>query len=120
MWLVLVLFCPAKLGGCAKDAVATDLGNDAAVIVGINPNVDFPMLAGMLDPSEGTAAVCGFDPRRDTLEVKRRVGFVPESGAVFESLTGLEYLEMIAALYEIPPRPPARASTRMPPPASRL
>ena len=36
------------------------------------------------------------------IEVKRRVGFVPESGAVFESLTGLEYLEMVAALYAIP------------------
>jgi ABC-2 type transport system ATP-binding protein len=36
------------------------------------------------------------------MEVKRRVGFVPESGAVFESLTGLEYLEMVAALYGIP------------------
>jgi len=36
------------------------------------------------------------------LEVKSRVGFVPESGAVFESLTGLEYLVMVAALYGIP------------------
>jgi ABC-2 type transport system ATP-binding protein len=36
------------------------------------------------------------------MDVKRRVGFVPESGAVFESLTGLEYLEMVAALYDIP------------------
>jgi ABC-2 type transport system ATP-binding protein len=40
--------------------------------------------------------------QRDPIEVKRRVGFVPESGAVFESLTGLEYLEMVAALYSIP------------------
>lgn len=31
----------------------------------------------------------------DTIKVKRRVGFVPESGAVFESLTGLEYLTMV-------------------------
>ena len=36
------------------------------------------------------------------MEVKRHVGFVPESGAVFESLTGLEYLELVAALYGIP------------------
>src|SRR4030095_10218864 len=59
------------------------------------------MLTGMIEPSEGTASVCGFDLRRDTIEVKRRIGFVPESGAVFESLTGLEYLEMVAALYGI-------------------
>jgi ABC-2 type transport system ATP-binding protein len=46
--------------------------------------------------------VAGFDIATETVEVKRHVGFVPESGAVFESLTGLEYLTMIAALYAIP------------------
>jgi ABC-2 type transport system ATP-binding protein len=46
--------------------------------------------------------VGGFDLQQDIMEVKRHVGFVPESGAVFESLSGLEYLEMIAALYGIP------------------
>ena len=60
------------------------------------------MLTGMLDPTDGQASVCGFDLRSQSLEVKRRVGFVPESGAVFESLTGLEYLEMVASLYGIP------------------
>jgi ABC-2 type transport system ATP-binding protein len=60
------------------------------------------MLVGMLEPTRGTATVDGFDVRRDPIEVKKRVGFVPESGAVFESLSGLEYLEMIASLYEIP------------------
>ena len=56
----------------------------------------------MIEPSEGAAWICGFDLSSAPLEVKRRVGFVPESGAVFESLTGLEYLEMVAALYNIP------------------
>jgi ABC-2 type transport system ATP-binding protein len=60
------------------------------------------MLTGMIEPTSGTATICGFDLRRDIIEVKRHVGFVPESGAVFESLTGLEYLEMVAALYGIP------------------
>jgi ABC-2 type transport system ATP-binding protein len=69
---------------------------------GAGKSTTLKMLTGMLEPSEGTATICGFDLRQATLEVKRRVGFVPESGAVFESLTGLEYLEMIAALYGIP------------------
>ena len=60
------------------------------------------MLTGMLEPTDGTATICGFDLRKEPVEVKRRVGFVPDSGAVFESLTGLEYLEMVAALYDIP------------------
>ncbi|MEY4546240.1 MAG: hypothetical protein RL685_2435 [Pseudomonadota bacterium] len=69
---------------------------------GAGKSTTLKMLTGMLAPSAGTATVCGFDLRREPLEVKRRVGFVPDSGAVFESLTGLEYLELIAALYGIP------------------
>lgn len=69
---------------------------------GAGKTTTLKMLTGMIAPSDGTAAVCGFDLRRDPLEVKRHIGFVPESGAVFESLTGLEYLEMIASLYAIP------------------
>jgi ABC-2 type transport system ATP-binding protein len=60
------------------------------------------MLTGMIEPNAGTATICGYDLRSNLLDVKRNVGFVPESGAVFESLTGLEYLEMVAALYGIP------------------
>lgn len=70
---------------------------------GAGKSTTLKMLTGMIEPSEGTATICGLDLRRDTLEVKRIIGFVPESGAVFESLTGLEYLEMVAALYAIPP-----------------
>jgi len=69
---------------------------------GAGKSTTLKMLTGMLEPTGGTATVCGFDLLREPLEVKRRVGLVPESGAVFESLTGLEYLEMVAALYGIP------------------
>lgn len=69
---------------------------------GAGKTTTLKMLTGMIEPSEGNATVCGFDLRNEPIEVKRRVGFVPESGAVFESLSGLEYLEMIAALYGIP------------------
>jgi ABC-2 type transport system ATP-binding protein len=69
---------------------------------GAGKSTTLKMLTGMLEPTSGNASICGFDLAREPLEVKKRVGFVPESGAVFESLTGLEYLEMIAALYAIP------------------
>jgi ABC-2 type transport system ATP-binding protein len=69
---------------------------------GAGKSTTLKMLTGMLEPSGGTATICGFDLLREPIEVKRHVGFVPESGAVFESLTGLEYLEMVAALYAIP------------------
>ena len=69
---------------------------------GAGKSTTLKMLTGMLEPTSGTATVAGCDLRTQVIEVKRRVGFVPESGAVFESLTGLEYLEMVAALYAIP------------------
>jgi ABC-2 type transport system ATP-binding protein len=69
---------------------------------GAGKSTTLKMLTGMLAPTSGSASICGFDLVQDTLAVKRSVGFVPESGAVFESLTGLEYLEMVAALYGIP------------------
>ncbi|MEO6033822.1 MAG: ABC transporter ATP-binding protein [Verrucomicrobiota bacterium] len=90
----------------AVDALSFEI--PAGQIVGfLGPNgagksTTLKMLTGMLEPSAGTATVCGFDLQRETMEVKRHVGFVPESGAVFESLTGLEYLEMVAALYALP------------------
>jgi ABC-2 type transport system ATP-binding protein len=62
------------------------------------------MLTGMTEPTRGSATICGFDLLAEPLEVKRRIGFVPDSGAVYESLTGLEHLEMVAALYGIPQR----------------
>ncbi len=78
---------------------------------GAGKSTTLKMLTGMIEPTSGTARVCGFDLRREPIEVKRRVGFVPESGAVFESLTGLEYLEMVAALYGIPRRAARDASS---------
>lgn len=93
-------------GQTAVDALSLEI--PAGQIVGfLGPNgagksTTLKMLTGMLEPTGGTATICGFDLRTQSLEVKRRVGFVPESGAVFESLTGLEYLELVAALYAIP------------------
>lgn len=90
----------------AVDSLTFDI--PAGQIVGLlGPNgagksTTLKMLTGMLAPSSGTATICGHDLLEDPIGVKRNVGFVPDSGAVFESLSGLEYLEMVAALYGIP------------------
>ena len=60
------------------------------------------MMTGMLAPTSGTAEIEGADVVKDPLAVKRAVGYVPESGAVFEALTGQEYLRFVASLYAIP------------------
>jgi len=69
---------------------------------GAGKTTTLKMLTGMLMPTSGTAEVNGFDVVKDPLNVKRIVGYVPETGAVFEALSGWEYLQLVAALYHIP------------------
>jgi ABC-2 type transport system ATP-binding protein len=59
------------------------------------------MLTGMILPTSGTATVAGFDVVREPIEAKKRLGYVPESGALFETLTGGEYLHFIADLHHL-------------------
>ncbi len=60
------------------------------------------MLTGMIRPTAGSAAIAGFDIVQQSLAVKKVIGYVPESGALYENLTPLEYLQMIGALYHVP------------------
>jgi ABC-2 type transport system ATP-binding protein len=69
---------------------------------GAGKTTTIKMLTGMLLPTSGTAEVGGFDVVNDPINVKRIIGYVPETGAVFEALTGWEYLQLVAALYHIP------------------
>lgn len=57
------------------------------------------ILCGMLKAHSGQVEVAGFDPATDPLEVRSRIGYVPESGALYETLTPLEYLALIGRLY---------------------
>ena len=60
------------------------------------------MLLGLSEPATGEAKVCGFDPRRQPLEVKKRVGYLPENPGFYEDLTGRDNLLYIARLNRIP------------------
>lgn len=68
---------------------------------GAGKTTTLKMVTGMLLPDAGTALICGVNVVTDALAAKRLMGFVPDSGAVYESLTGLEFLLMIGALYGI-------------------
>ncbi len=59
------------------------------------------MLIGMLIPTGGKAIVAGFDVLKEPIEVKKRIGYVPETGALFESLSAWEYLELITELHHM-------------------
>jgi ABC-2 type transport system ATP-binding protein len=66
---------------------------------GAGKSTTVKMLTGMIAPTAGKAEIYGFDVQENSLEVKRMIGYVPESGALYESLTGREYLEMVGRLY---------------------
>jgi len=56
------------------------------------------MMLGLTEPTEGTITVAGHDPLREPLEVKRRVGYLPDSVGFYDHLTGWENLRYTARL----------------------
>ncbi|MPY89407.1 MAG: ATP-binding cassette domain-containing protein [Luteitalea sp.] len=62
------------------------------------------ILTGMMKPTTGRARVAGFDVLAEPLAVKQRIGYVPESGALYDALTPEEYLHFIALLYHLDDR----------------
>jgi ABC-2 type transport system ATP-binding protein len=57
------------------------------------------MLAGLLAPTSGEAAVAGLDVRAQALDVKRVSGILPESLGLFDGLTVQEHLELSGPIY---------------------
>jgi ABC-2 type transport system ATP-binding protein len=60
------------------------------------------MLIGLTEPTSGRVAVCGFDPSRESLEVKSRVGYLPENPGFYEDISARENLLYMARLNHIP------------------
>jgi ABC-2 type transport system ATP-binding protein len=56
------------------------------------------MLLGLTEPTEGSARVVGLDPSRGPLEVKRRVGYLPDAVGFYTDMTGRENLRYTARL----------------------
>jgi ABC-2 type transport system ATP-binding protein len=62
------------------------------------------MLLGLTEPSEGEARVCGFNPTREPLKVKRLVGYLPENVGFYRDMTARQNLQYVARLNKIPDR----------------
>ena len=56
------------------------------------------VLTGYLPPTEGTAAVAGFDVLEEPLEAKRRTGYLPETPPLYPDMTVREYLTFVARI----------------------
>jgi ABC-2 type transport system ATP-binding protein len=80
---------------------------------GAGKSTTIKMLTGLLAPSSGRARVLGLDLDRDPLEVKRRVGVVPDGLALFERLSGAEQLRIHGQLYGLDRREAGRRADEL-------
>ena len=62
------------------------------------------MLLGLTEPTFGNIRACGFDPFREPLKVKRRVGYLSEKVGLYENITAKQNLKYLAQLNRIPDR----------------
>jgi ABC-2 type transport system ATP-binding protein len=60
------------------------------------------MFLGLTEPTSGKINVCGFDPKRDPLRVKERVGYLPENVGFYDDMDARENLQYVARLNRIP------------------
>ena len=68
---------------------------------GAGKTTTIKMIVGLLQQDQGTITVNGFDTRRNPIEAKRSIGFVPDNPNLYEKLTGIEYLNFVADAYGV-------------------
>jgi ABC-2 type transport system ATP-binding protein len=77
---------------------------------GAGKSTTVKILTGMIKPSAGRALVNGVDVVTHPQEAKRHVGYVPESAALYETLTAREYMDLVTSLHRLD-APAAEART---------
>ncbi len=60
------------------------------------------MLTGSLKPTSGQIKILGLDMSKNELEIKKRIGVVPDEPNIFEHLKGKDFIEFILKVYKIP------------------
>ncbi len=66
---------------------------------GAGKSTTIKMLTGLLAPTSGRIRLLGLDLAQHPIEVKRQIGVVPEGLALFDRLTGAEYLNFVGRMY---------------------
>ena len=70
---------------------------------GAGKSTTVKLMLGILDGFEGEIRIFGEDIRSGSVDYKRKIGYVPESAEVYESLTAHEYLTFIGEIYGLSP-----------------
>jgi ABC-2 type transport system ATP-binding protein len=92
----------------AVDGISFEV--DKGTIVGfLGPNgagktTTMRVLTCFLPPTQGEASVAGFDVLKQPLEVKRRIGYLPETPPLYPEMEVIEYLQFVACLKGVPKR----------------
>jgi ABC-2 type transport system ATP-binding protein len=66
---------------------------------GAGKSTTIRMLTGLIPPDSGSIEILGYKLPEDALEIKRRIGLVPDESLLFDRLTGLEFLEFVGRMY---------------------
>jgi ABC-2 type transport system ATP-binding protein len=69
---------------------------------GAGKTTTIKMIVGLLRPDAGTVLVAGLDNRKNPVACKAVTTYVPDTPAIYERLTGLEYLNFIGDVYGVP------------------
>ncbi len=71
------------------------------------------MLLGLTEPTSGQLSVCGFNPTHEPLEVKKRVGYLPENPGFYDDISAKENLLYMARLNRIPEKEAQRRTAEV-------
>lgn len=69
---------------------------------GAGKSTTVKMLAGLLEPNGGRIFFNGRNIDEDIIGYKKKIGYIPEQSDIYTHLTGLEYLQLVGRLREIP------------------
>ncbi len=69
---------------------------------GAGKSTTVKMMTGIIPATSGRIVMDGVELSATAYEMKNRIGYVPESGGVYESLTGFEFLQLVGRLYHMP------------------
>ncbi|MBW1739863.1 MAG: ABC transporter ATP-binding protein [Deltaproteobacteria bacterium] len=66
---------------------------------GAGKTTTIKMIAGILEPTEGTIVIDGKNLAEDPVGAKQVTGFIPDRAFLYEKLSGIEFLQFVASLY---------------------
>jgi ABC-2 type transport system ATP-binding protein len=66
---------------------------------GAGKSTTIRMLTGLIPADSGSIEILGFQMPGEDLEIKRRIGLVPDESLLFDRLTGAEFLEFVGRMY---------------------